>query len=517
MGVDGGKFRGRVSHTIGRRIAQALTQCPRSFARWTMLNQALSGLFCASLNFIDSTRTTRPKLSFEPAGNAANISPDRLYLLHGTLPREVVCTENLTPFLKLLPCKGRAGIASLLDGHKVFDASWQTMAIDFRSVCPADGTPCTIEIEQTIDMVLDTERAKRPRTNPIPRPVPNEALLCDLTKSYPEEDTCFPSDSSRGQSWTVAELFGRSLRDSCLAADAAGNPRESLCLYVPEDRTVHTAEGTIERRNEQSNERCYVLPETGTFDMILSHIGPQTFNNHTSPPIYASRSITGHGQERGGVQSRLTNPNTKDAITFVYFESLPWFMKPYLHTLVARLSNSTASSPHLIKDIYYRPALDRHRGTQLELVMTVPANSTVILTYDFDKAILRYTEYPPDANRGFDVAPAVIRLLTDQNSTTNEAQYIRTTSLLLPLPTPDFSMPYNVIILTSTVMALAFGSIFNFLVRRFVAADEVEGWNMAPLKARLRSRIEGIKSKVMKNGKVTNGTSELSEEEKKDQ
>jgi phosphatidylinositol glycan class T len=34
-------------------------------------------------------------------------------------------------------------------------------------------------------------------------------------------------------------------------------------------------------------------------------------------------------------------------------------------------------------------------------------------------------------------------------------------------------MPYNVIILTSTVMALAFGSIYNLLVRRFVGIDEV--------------------------------------------
>ncbi len=83
--------------------------------------------------------------------------------MHGTLPREVVCTENLTPFLKLLPCKGKAGIASLLDGHKLFDASWQSMAIDVRYVCPADSSGCSIEMEQTVDMVLDVERSKRPR------------------------------------------------------------------------------------------------------------------------------------------------------------------------------------------------------------------------------------------------------------------------------------------------------------------------------------------------------------------
>lgn len=102
-------------------------------------------------------------MTFEPASIMSNTSSENLHLLHGTLPREVVCTENLTPFLKLLPCKGKAGIASLLDGHKLFDASWQSMAIDVRSVCPEDGTECSIEMEQTVDMVLDVDRSKRPR------------------------------------------------------------------------------------------------------------------------------------------------------------------------------------------------------------------------------------------------------------------------------------------------------------------------------------------------------------------
>ena len=236
--------------------------------------------------------------------------------------------------------------------------------------------------------------------------------------------------------------------------------------------------------------------------MVLSHIGPQTFNNISQPLLYASRSFTGHGQERGGVQTLLTNPSTASSIEFVYFETLPWFMKPYLHTLSARLSTSPISSPDIIKETFYRPALDRRRGTQLELLISVPAASTVILTYDFDKAILRYTEYPPDANRGFDVAPAVIRLLPSSGNTSESyakgqaEAYIRTSSLLLPLPTPDFSMPYNVIILTSTVMALAFGMIFNLLVRRFVGADEVEGWNIAAMKGKVKGRVMVLLDRV---------------------
>ena len=448
-------------------------------------------------------------MSFKPTGNRrTSASGERLYLLHGTLPREVVCTENLTPFLKLLPCKGKAGIASLLNGHKLFDASWQTMAIDVRQVCSSDQS-CSIEMEQSIDMVLDTERSKRPRDNPIPRPVPHEALLCDSTKNYSNPDSCFPSDISRGQSWTVAEIFGRRIQGSCLAS----NGTESLCLHVPHEREIYPSFGKGEYKISPSGleVRCFVLPTQEPFDMTLSHLGPQTFNPHTAPPLYASRSITGHGQERGGIQTLLTNPSPTSPITFIYFESLPWFMKPYLHTLTARLSTfSTPSSPEsLIKETFYRPALDRQRGTQLEILLTVPANSTVILTYDFDKAILRYTEYPPDANRGFDVAPAVIRLLTPGRPTTGSnggasapptvdtAYYMRTTSLLLPLPTPDFSMPYNVIILTSTVMALAFGSIFNFLVRRFVMAEEVEGYDVSSIKRVARAKLVAVRARIV--------------------
>lgn len=124
------------------------------------MTQSLSGLFCASLNFVDSTRTTRPIVTFEPTGD--HPSSDHLHLLHGTLPGEVVCTENLTPFLKLLPCKGKAGISSLFDGHKLFDASWQSMSVDVRPVCSGSGE-CQVQIEQTIDMVLDIDRSKRPR------------------------------------------------------------------------------------------------------------------------------------------------------------------------------------------------------------------------------------------------------------------------------------------------------------------------------------------------------------------
>lgn len=263
-----------------------------------------------------------------------------------------------------------------------------------------------------------------------------------------------------------------------------------VCVHVPSSRDIFTSEGAHETKAADS--RCYHIEPETEFTLVLTK--PENIEDDSmlliqpeTPLLYAERSFNGHGQEHGGVQAILRNPSDTD-VEFVYMESLPWFMRIYLHTLSARISSSTTTdnSSTIIKQIYYRPALDRTRGTQLELLMRIPAHCTVFLTYDFEKAILRYTEYPPDANRGFDVAAAVITTLEPK------VMNLRTTSLLLYLPTPDFSMPYNVIIFTSTAIALAFGGLYNILVRRFVGANEGVG------KAKLGLLVERLKAKLGK-------------------
>lgn len=464
-----------------------------AFERWTTLTQSLSGLFCASLNFIDATKTTRPATTFEPLGDRSILGGT--HLLHGVLPGEVVCTENLTPFLKLLPCKGKAGISSLLDGHKVFDAAWQSMSIDIRPKCSPDESECQIEIQQTIDVVLDIQRSKRPRDNPIPRPVPEQDLICDDTKSYHSQDTCYPKDMSGSPAWGLKEVFGRPMAGSCPLTDDDGPDAKAICLVVPHDRMVMIGGSGFEvkSRFDRIESRCYQLMPGEDFDMdVLLQTSEQPELDQEL--LKAERTITGHGAAYGGIRTVLTNPSSTEAVSFVYFESLPWFMRPFMHTLKAEIVGlQSSSASKVIKNMYYRPSVDRTRGTQLELVMSIPPARSVVLTYDFEKAILRYTEYPPDANRGFNVAPAVIRVLNETNADgTPRDVYIRTTSLLLPLPTPDFSMPYNVIILTSTVMALAFGSIFNLLVRRFVGVNEVPESNLMKRVRYVKGRIQGL-------------------------
>ncbi|KAF3211031.1 Subunit of the glycosylphosphatidylinositol transamidase complex-like protein [Orbilia oligospora] len=467
-------------------------------ARWTSLNNALSGLFCASLNFIDSTRTIRPVMSFNPTGDYPTTNTSRLFLLHGSLPKEPVCTENLTPFLKLLPCKGKSGISTLLDGHKLFDASFQSMSIDVRPICSPHTGTCDIEIQQTIDMVLDISRSLQRKDSPVPRPRDQHELICDTSKPYASNEYCYPMDNSIDLPWSLSDLFGRTISGGCpFAIKTPTEETQHVCIHAPENKlkTMETLELAAPAPTEgQPDLKCYVLRENLPFDLSFPKQQPPISPLRQEPLLYAERSFTGHGQEHGGVKTVLRNPNPNDPVEVVYLESLPWFMRPYLHTFKAQVLPAFDGEADVISELYYRPALDRKRGTQLEAKLVVPPNSVVILTYDFEKAVLRYTEYPPDANRGFDVASAIITIPPHRQGSDGKiipATSIRTTSLLLSLPTPDFSMPYNVIIFTSTIMALAFGSIFNLLVRRFVAVDEVQ-------RVDLKGKIRGLLGRLKK-------------------
>jgi phosphatidylinositol glycan class T len=96
------------------------------------LTNSLAGLFCASLNFMTPAVTSSPAMSFFP--NEPRLMGNST-LYYSLLPRESVCTENLTPWLKLLPCHSKAGLASLLSPYKIYDGAYQSMGISWASKC----------------------------------------------------------------------------------------------------------------------------------------------------------------------------------------------------------------------------------------------------------------------------------------------------------------------------------------------------------------------------------------------
>ncbi|KAI8577591.1 hypothetical protein K450DRAFT_251553 [Umbelopsis ramanniana AG] len=434
-------------------------------SNWRSLTNTLSGLFCASLNFIDGTLTSQPELSFRPEGAKNSYNHDERMregaeVRYGILPHENVCTENLTPWIKLLPCKSKAGIATLLNAHKLYDTNYHSMAIHIRPVCQdANCTSQSLELVQTVTSVLD------------------------------------PVRESGRRDWSFSSLFGREIQSACPVSD-----RSAVTVLLPSEQHEYQltpSYDTIIERTAAQVERpiaVYNLSQhTEPLNLQMTwNEGEFSYPLQTSKPrVYAHKYMTGYGHERGGVTVNIFN-NMNESQDISYFDSVPWFLKLYLHTLeVSVLGKDHIDQNDIVQDLYYQPAVDRSRPQVLEMKLRLPPDSVTAVSIEFDKVFLKYTEHRPDANRGFDVGPAVIttllpagddnlastvlELVTNRDTPTRQNIKVYTEILLASLPTPDFSMPYNVITLTCTVIALFFGSIFNLLIRGFsVTEDEVD-------------------------------------------
>ncbi|GFH21709.1 glutathione peroxidase, partial [Haematococcus lacustris] len=85
-------------------------------AHWTRLTHALSGVMCTALS-----------LAADPA-QAVSMGPAGPW--EAVLPQEPVCTDNLTPWLKLLPCGSKAGVAQLMSSRATIFSSCRCVKVE---------------------------------------------------------------------------------------------------------------------------------------------------------------------------------------------------------------------------------------------------------------------------------------------------------------------------------------------------------------------------------------------------
>ncbi|KAJ1566448.1 hypothetical protein HK405_009774, partial [Cladochytrium tenue] len=148
--------------------------------RWKGLTNALAGTFCASLNFIDQPLTAEPTITFAPEGrhapprtfssetaSSSTLGRDGFQLRYGALPREITCTENLTPWTKLLPCRTKAGLATLFNPYRLYDTDFHSMAVHIRTDCGGDDACAdpVVTLTQTLAAVFDPIRMSASRTD----------------------------------------------------------------------------------------------------------------------------------------------------------------------------------------------------------------------------------------------------------------------------------------------------------------------------------------------------------------
>ncbi|NXC22004.1 PIGT transamidase, partial [Corythaeola cristata] len=446
---------------------------------WKELSNILSGIFCASLNFIDSTNTVTPTASFKPLGLANGT--DHHLLRYAVLPREVVCTENLTPWKKLLPCGSKAGLAVLLKAERLFHSSYHSQAVHIRPICRV------------------SVRLRAPSCNTPGRT--SEAflalswLLGGKVQGQLEEPCPVLPFTSRGTFPFIVYLLSQ---------------EKELVEVTPPPASVHEA-------IVQGDKRTYAVYDllspslfntSRSLNVQLKWKRPQDSSELPTPVLHAQRYVSGYGLQTGEISTLIHNTHPYRAFPVILLETVPWYLRLYVHTLTI-ITKGKENKPSYI---HYQPAQDRRRPHLLEMLIQLPANSVTKITIQFERALLKWTEYTPDPNHGFYVSSSVLSALVPSiiamkdvdveesplftslfPSSDGSSYFVRlyTEPLLVNLPTPDFSMPYNVICLTCTVVAVCYGSFYNLLTRTFHVEEPSRG-GLAKRLANIIRKFRGV-------------------------
>lgn len=435
-------------------VSESLSESAELRERWRGITAELGGVFSASLNQMDRTvMTDVASVDADPSAlGAFPLGTERRRFLHAGLAREEICTENLTPWLKMLPCRSHAGLGKLIDPIKFLSGEYLSLSL-FAS--RASGV---WELHQQLVSVQTLGVGDRARWS----------LKSVFFNSLPAEQASLEACPLATESviYTETPDVGFELQHT---PDATHRyPRtEAITFGVP---VVHTT--------SLKNKQLEVAdPWVARVDTSSDSAGTPTSKRDL---VSVHRFVTGYGQVHGGIAVRLENSHPKCAMRVTYHEIAPWFLRMYYNTFQAKASEGgdDADAPSLIQDLRFVPAEVRGRPNQLHLELELPANSSFVFSIQLEKAFLRLSEHPPDANRGFDVPSGVAtfqpivdgqhELLCSELSADTRAftRTLYSEPLLVPLPTPDFSMPYNVITMTSTVVAFFVGSMLNTLLRK---------------------------------------------------
>ncbi|KAE8258812.1 hypothetical protein A4X13_0g1423 [Tilletia indica] len=559
---------------------------------WRKLTSALAGLFCASL---DTTLSPRVAVQPSEARLFSSISTNQsakqedALLLHAFAPSESICTENLTPFLKLLPCRSAsAGLAQLLNPHALFSSAYHGLSVHVIRLGSDDGSE-RWRVQLRVQAVYTAAQA-RMRGRKTEELALKTLFNRNITQACPlatSSNVFVPRPPGRSD--------GRG-HDDDDDDDAAAVPDEDVLLLDADhsesfempswpqlsilDRVSQASSaldrGALGRRSWRRSQHSSSLSDTALSGLALAYDLAASVPSE-APSLEVYRTHTSAHPTRGTFVLTLTNWHPTEPVRARYYDELPWWMKAWMHTLqvvkvedvaddtdactpsergatadatcsrvgsgpgqgrgMERSSSVESDIVRFMDDflcppilaIHYEPSAGRDlspeanpgsgRPSLLELDLRVPASSRVRIQMEYDLAFLRYTEHPPGPQKGWGVPPGILVVLgadeeksdyrssegkmgrTDQSSRCpvevprprpGQRQISSSSSISLPplphpaklagrgfrrrvyteaalieLAVPDFSMIYNLILFTSTEIALFFGSIFNLVVRRF--------------------------------------------------
>ncbi|WKX99458.1 hypothetical protein Q1695_014385 [Nippostrongylus brasiliensis] len=365
-------------------------------SKWRTLITSLNGLLCTSLTSVVPQLSSSPKMSFKRVGRDRR---SELHLRYGTMGKETVCTENLTPWKKFLPCK-QHGLVTLLNPLKLYHSVYHSIGLELhpQSENGVNNWKLQLFVYNVFDIPVKTAQSE----------------------------------------WSIYELFSRKIVGTCSAARSS-----KLLIYMDkgirlEPSPTEVVDAAVGVFDLKSN-----LSESG-FTVSASYEGSLETVSVAHPGSLSVSSVLGGTDQQSGTLTTVLR-NEGEALRVVYTHQIPWFMQVFYHTLVVKCGKVGSKADAKEAKIYQRrftPAVARQRPALIELELDLPSKSICRVEFEFEKAFLR-----------------------------NKPIALHGNVLLVALPVPDFSMPFNVICFVMTTVSLCFGPIHSFSTKMLIPVN----------------------------------------------
>ena len=361
--------------------------------QWTSLRSSLAELLCAALN---------------DAGAGSNDANSAF------LPQEVVCTENFLPWISLLPCRNRAGVAALLsDPKSLYGKPYHSMRLSISLDTSGDITST-----QTLAVVFPVDSSK---------PEINISALFSSQSTIPHLTKCPEASSSS----VHIDLYPKTDKSSVVS------PK------IPEEGFFN-----LRRKNLLSSQPI-VLSSSAVLDADKP-LFPSPITTHTF--------LSGYGQRSCGIITEVGSRTNEELIVHIS-QDIPCYVHPFLSSFRAFLNETRRYDIENITT-RTRQVNDRCIDTILSFNVKLPPYSKLRTELRFEDALLHISSQPFEAERGRDLPPPVVTCYNNKGEFITK-QYAE--SLLVTTPWPDFSMPYNVLTLSCTVVSVFFSWIMRLI------------------------------------------------------
>lgn len=284
----------------------------------------------------NSPNSSRPVVSFRPQTHTfpsvkafppatASTTMSNYPMRHGILQGESICTENLTPWTKTLPCRVQAGLGRLLSrAPPLLDVHYSSVALHFKPVVPGSR----YQLTATLTLVAPMD--------PLPAGSSGESRRFSLAKMFPSNtdgvSACPLASSSKIIIHENNATHSIDLNQAAVAArvqQSSGSARVVLDLKkVPSDGKK--AQVTIKFTQTDPAKR---LKNVEWLDV--------------------RRWMAGWGLQRGQLAILISN-KLNSTIDGTFHQVIPWLMRLYFHTirftrdgqLLSAEQGSSSSTPH---------------------------------------------------------------------------------------------------------------------------------------------------------------------------